>query len=321
MTILNVLTKRASFLSTRAFSTSSLMMKDIKNITVIGAGLMGSGIVQVAAQANFKVTMIDTSDAALANGTNIISSSLKRVARKKFADDQAKQTEFIDQTMRNITTSQDAEGAAKNSDLIVEAIVENIDVKQKLFGSLDKVAPKDTIFCSNTSSLPIGLIAEATSEERKKRFAGLHFFNPVPAMKLVEIIRTENVTDEVFDALNVFTKSVGKTPVSCKDTPGFIVNRLLVPYMMEAFRIIDREEASVADVDTAMKLGAGMPMGPLELADFVGLDTMKFIVDGWEKDGKLDPALTKPSEVLDKLVGEGSLGRKSGKGFYDYTKK
>jgi 3-hydroxyacyl-CoA dehydrogenase len=214
------LVKRTSFLSTRAFSTSSLLMKDIKNVTVIGAGLMGSGIVQVAAQANFNVTMIDTSDAALANGTNIISASLKRVARKKFADDQAKQTEYIEKTMRNITTSQDVEGAAKESDLIVEAIVENIDVKQKLFGSLDKVAPKDAIFCSNTSSLPIGLIAEATSDERKKRFAGLHFFNPVPAMKLVEIVRTENVSDEVFDALNGFTKNVGKTPVSCKDTPG-----------------------------------------------------------------------------------------------------
>ncbi|CAO0792160.1 unnamed protein product [Mucor circinelloides] len=303
----------------RAFSTSSLLLKDIKHVTVIGAGLMGSGIVQVAAQAKYNVTMIDTTDAALENGKNIISKSLKRVARKKFADDETKQKQFIDETLQYVTLSKNVEEAAAKSDLIVEAIVENIDVKQKLFAQLDKVAPKDTIFCSNTSSLPVTQIAEATSDARKERFAGLHFFNPVPAMKLVEIVRTDKVSDEVYTDLAEFTKKVGKTSVACKDTPGFIVNRLLVPYMMEAMRVIDRNEASIADVDTAMKLGAGMPMGPLELADFVGLDTMKFIVDGWEKAGSLDTPL-KESEILNKLVKEGNLGRKSGKGFYDYSK-
>ncbi|EPB86492.1 3-hydroxyacyl-CoA dehydrogenase [Mucor circinelloides 1006PhL] len=303
----------------RAFSTSSILLKDIKHVTVIGAGLMGSGIVQVAAQAKYNVTMIDTTDAALENGKNIISKSLKRVARKKFADDETKQKQFIDETLQYVTLSKNVEEAAAKSDLIVEAIVENIDVKQKLFAQLDKVAPKDTIFCSNTSSLPVTQIAEATSDARKERFAGLHFFNPVPAMKLVEIVRTDKVSDEVYTDLAEFTKKVGKTSVACKDTPGFIVNRLLVPYMMEAMRVIDRNEASIADVDTAMKLGAGMPMGPLELADFVGLDTMKFIVDGWEKAGSLDTPL-KESEILNKLVKEGNLGRKSGKGFYDYSK-
>lgn len=306
-------------LAKRGFSTSSLLLKDIKHVTVIGAGLMGSGIVQVAAQAKYNVTMIDTTDAALENGKNIISKSLKRVARKKFADDEAKQKQFIDETLQHVTLSKDVEEAAAKSDLIVEAIVENIDVKQKLFAQLDKVAPKDTIFCSNTSSLPVTEIAEATSDARKERFAGLHFFNPVPAMKLVEIVRTDKVSDEVYTDLAEFTKKVGKTSVACKDTPGFIVNRLLVPYMIEAMRVIDREEASIADVDTAMKLGAGMPMGPLELADFVGLDTMKFIVDGWEKAGSLDTPL-KESQILNKLVKEGKLGRKSGKGFYDYSK-
>ncbi|KAL7309734.1 hypothetical protein PS15m_010581 [Mucor circinelloides] len=306
-------------LAKRGFSTSSLLLKDIKHVTVIGAGLMGSGIVQVAAQAKYNVTMIDTTDAALENGKNIISKSLKRVARKKFADDETKQKQFIDETLQYVTLSKDIEEAAAKSDLIVEAIVENIDVKQKLFAQLDKVAPKDTIFCSNTSSLPVTQIAEATSDARKERFAGLHFFNPVPAMKLVEIVRTDKVSDEVYTDLAEFTKKVGKTSVACKDTPGFIVNRLLVPYMMEAMRVIDRNEASIADVDTAMKLGAGMPMGPLELADFVGLDTMKFIVDGWEKAGSLDTPL-KESEILNKLVKEGNLGRKSGKGFYDYSK-
>lgn len=324
----------------RGFSTSSFLLKDIKNVTIIGAGLMGSGIAQVAAQAKYNVTMLDTSEAALENGKNIISKSIKRVARKKFADDEQKQQDFINATLQQISTSTDVEKAAKDSDLIIEAIVENIDVKQKLFAQLDNIAPQDAIFCSNTSSLPISLIAEATSDSRKQRFAGLHFFNPVPAMKLVEVIRPENVSDEVYNALNDFSKKVGKTPVSCKDTPGFIVNRLLVPYMMEAFRIVDRNEASPEDIDTAMKLGAGMPMGPLELADvsshpffffynhvltcvfsqFVGLDTMKFIVDGWAKDGKLDPAITQASPILDKLVSEGNLGRKSGKGFFEYSK-
>jgi len=288
---------------------------------VIGAGLMGSGIVQVAAQANFDVTMVDTTDAALENGKKIITASIKRVARKKFADDEAKQKQFIDDTMSKISVSKDAKDAVVNTDLVVEAIVENIDIKQKLFSELDKIAPAHTIFCSNTSSLPITAIAEATSEERRKRFAGLHFFNPVPAMKLVEVVRTNNVVDETFNSLTDFTKSIGKVPVSCKDTPGFIVNRLLVPYLMESFRLIDRGDASIEDVDIAMKLGAGMPMGPLELSDFVGLDTMKFIVDGWRKDGQLDPALTKSSDILEQLVSEGNLGRKSGKGFYDYSKK
>ncbi|KAI8642984.1 3-hydroxyacyl-CoA dehydrogenase [Parasitella parasitica] len=306
--------------TTRGFSTSSLLQKDIKHVTVIGAGLMGSGIVQVAAQAKYNVTMIDTTDAALENGKSIISKSLKRVARKKFADDEAKQKQFIDETLQYVTLSKDATEAAAKSDLIVEAIVENIDVKQKLFAQLDKAAPEDAIFCSNTSSLPVAQIAQATSDARKQRFAGLHFFNPVPAMKLVEIVRTDKVTDQVFSDLADFTKKIGKTSVACKDTPGFIVNRLLVPYIVEAMRIVDRDEASIADVDTAMKLGAGMPMGPLELADFVGLDTMKFILDGWKKADALDTPVQE-SQILNKLVSEGSLGRKSGKGFYDYSNK
>lgn len=212
--------KLSKTLSNRSFSTSSMLLKDIKHVTIIGAGLMGSGIAQVTAQAKYNVTMIDTTDEALENGKKIISSSLKRVARKKFADDEAKQSEFINQTLSYVTLSKDAEATVKNTDLVIEAIVENINVKQKLFSSLDKVAPASTIFCSNTSSLPISLIAEATSDARKERFAGLHFFNPVPAMKLVEIVRTPNVSDEVYNTLFEFAKSVGKTSVSCKDTPG-----------------------------------------------------------------------------------------------------
>ncbi|KAI8137698.1 3-hydroxyacyl-CoA dehydrogenase [Fennellomyces sp. T-0311] len=303
-----------------AFSSSARQLKDINSVAVIGAGLMGSGIVQVAAQANYKVTMVDTTDAALANGQSIIAKSIQRVAKKKFAENVGEQQVFIDKTLANITTSTDALSAVGGADLVVEAIVENIDVKQALFKSLDQAAPADTIFTSNTSSLPISAIAEATSAERRTRFAGLHFFNPVPAMKLVEIIRTEAVTDEVYNSLVTFSKNTGKTPVECKDTPGFIVNRLLVPYMMEAFRILDRGDASAKDIDIAMKLGAGVPMGPFELADFVGLDTMKFINDGWAKEGRLEEALVRSSKTLDDLVAQGHLGRKSGKGVFDYKK-
>ncbi|KAI9244616.1 3-hydroxyacyl-CoA dehydrogenase [Sporodiniella umbellata] len=305
----------------RAFSTRSALLKDIKSVTVIGAGLMGSGIVQVAAQAQHSVTMVDTSDKALENGHNIIAASLKRVARKQFKEDEARQKEFIEKTMSFIKTSKDAKDAAASSDLVVEAIVENVDIKRSLFKGLDQVAPAHTVFCSNTSSLSISKIAQSVSEERKKRFAGLHFFNPVPAMKLVEIVRTEQVTDEVMTALEVFSKSVGKTSVRCKDTPGFIVNRILFPYLIESYKMRDRGDASVEDIDTAMKLGAGMPMGPLELSDFVGLDTIQFILDGWRKEGNVDSTFTAPLKVVDELVSQGHLGRKSGKGFYDYTKK
>ncbi|KAI7847280.1 l-3-hydroxyacyl-coenzyme a dehydrogenase [Circinella umbellata] len=314
-------TSISTYIRKAAFSSSARHLKDINSVTVIGAGLMGSGIVQVAAQANYKVTMVDTTDAALKNGQAIITKSIKRVAKKKFGEENAaEQQAFIDKALSNIAVSTDGPAAVAGSDLVVEAIVENIDVKQALFKALDQAAPADTIFTSNTSSLPITSIAEATSAARRERFGGLHFFNPVPAMKLVEVVRTEVLKDEVYDSLATFAKNTGKTPVECKDTPGFIVNRLLVPYMMEAFRVLDRGDAKAKDIDVAMKLGAGMPMGPLELADFVGLDTMKFIIDGWAKEGKIEEALVTPSKTLNSLVEQGSLGRKSGKGVYDYSK-
>ncbi|KAG0321567.1 hypothetical protein BGZ99_003820 [Dissophora globulifera] len=308
----------ASMHMTSSFSTSSSAYAPItvKNITVFGSGLMGAGIVQVAAQNAFDVTMVDLNPEALKKGQDIITSSLKRVAKKQFPEDAGKQKEFIDTTMARIKTSTDSEAAAKNADLIVEAIVENLKTKQQLFSLLDKVAPEHTLFCSNTSSLPIEEIAKAT--KRTDRFGGLHFFNPVPQMKLVEVIRTDATSQDSFDALLDVCKRMKKTPVSCKDTPGFIVNRLLVPYMMESLRIVERGEATPEDVDTAMKLGAGFPMGPFELADFVGLDTMKFIVDGWRKEGKVDANLVAPVKLLDELVAKGDLGRKSGQGFYPY---
>lgn len=202
------------------FSTTSPAQKDIQNITIVGAGLMGAGIAQVAAQAQLNVTMVDLSPDQLQKGRDIISASVKRVAKKQFPDDSAKQTEYVDKTWSFINTSTESEPSVANADLVVEAIVENIAVKQKLFKALDAAAPQHTIFASNTSSLPITEIAKATSEDRQKRFAGLHFFNPVPAMKLVEVVRTDKVDADVYQSLMDVSKRIGKTPVACKDTPG-----------------------------------------------------------------------------------------------------
>lgn len=208
-----------------------------------------------------------------------------------------------------------AEEAAKDADLVIEAVPENIGLKQKIFGSLDKVAPEHCIFASNTSSLKIVDI-QATSK-RLDRFAGVHFFNPVPVMKLLEVVRGPNTSEETFQKLVEYGHNVGKTTVDCKDTPGFIVNRLLVPAIFEAIRLVERGDASKEDVDTAMKLGAGHPMGPLALADMVGLDTCKNILDGWHATYP-DVELFRPSPLVDRLVSEGKLGKKSGEGFYKY---
>jgi len=309
--------------NTAAFSTSSAAFaaRDVKKLVVIGSGLMGAGIVQVAAQNGIKVTMCDVAPEYVKKGEAIITSSLKRVAKKAHPDDAAAQQALVDTTFKNISTSTDSVAAVKDADLVVEAIVENLTTKQNLFKALDEAAPQNTIFVSNTSSLPITDIAKNT--KRKDRFGGLHFFNPVPQMKLVEVIRTAETSQDTFDTLMELSKKLKKSPVSCKDTPGFIVNRLLVPYMMEALRMVERGEASKEDVDTAMKLGAGYPMGPFELMDYVGLDTTKFITDGWYKSGKglKGDKLVAPSPLLDELVQNKKLGRKTGGGFYNYEGK
>ncbi|KAJ1913009.1 hypothetical protein IWQ60_009404 [Tieghemiomyces parasiticus] len=302
----------------RALSTNTDAAHPIKRVVVYGSGLMGSGIVQVAATYNYQVTMVDLNPAMLDKGTGYIRSSLKRVARKKFAEDEAQQKHFIEDILSRVQTSTDPLAAVEQADLVVEAIVENVATKRNLFSSLDGVAPPHTIFTSNTSSLPIGQLAEVTA--RPTKFAGLHFFNPVPQMKLVEVVKTNDTAPEVIETLVDFCKSLKKAPVQCKDTPGFIVNRLLVPYMTEAIRLVERGVASPEDVDTAMKLGAGYPMGPFELVDYIGLDTTKFILDGWYKSGEglAGDKLVAPSEKLNKLVESGRLGRKSGEGFYKY---
>ncbi|XP_028833374.1 hydroxyacyl-coenzyme A dehydrogenase, mitochondrial [Denticeps clupeoides] len=299
----------------RTLTSSASRSAAIKRVTVIGGGLMGAGIAQVAATTGHTVVLVDMDEDILKKSIKGIESSLKRVVKKKFADKPEAGEEFVQKVMNNVSMATDAASVVKSSDLVVEAIVENLKVKQGLFSALDKVAPEHTIFASNTSSLPIADIASSTS--RLDRFGGLHFFNPVPMMKLVEVIKAPGTSQQTFDSLMDFTKALGKHPVSCKDTPGFIVNRLLVPYMLEAVRLYERGHGSKEDIDVAMKLGAGYPMGPFELLDYVGLDTSKFIIDGWyEKDP--DNPLFAPSPILNKLVAEGKLGKKSGEGFYKY---
>ncbi|XP_026756140.1 hydroxyacyl-coenzyme A dehydrogenase, mitochondrial-like [Galleria mellonella] len=302
----------------RNFSCSSAVQGAIKNVTVIGGGLMGSGIAQVSAQVGQNVTLVDVSSDVLAKAQKSIGNNLGRVAKKLYKDKPQEGEKFVSESLARIKTSTDPVEASKTSDLVVEAIVENIDVKHKLFKQLDEAAPNHTIFASNTSSLSINEIASVV--KRKDRFGGLHFFNPVPVMKLLEVIKGAETSEATFNAMMEWGKEVGKTCVTCKDTPGFIVNRLLVPYLCEAIRLYERGDASARDIDIAMKLGAGYPMGPLELADYVGLDTNKFILDGWHKKFP-DQPLFKPIPLLNKLVAEGKLGIKTGEGFYKYDKK
>ncbi|XP_035668627.1 hydroxyacyl-coenzyme A dehydrogenase, mitochondrial-like [Branchiostoma floridae] len=287
----------------------------VNNLAIIGSGQMGAGIAQVAAATGHKVVLCDTAGDILEKAQAGIQKSLQRVVKKKFADDPEKGQAFITSTMANIETTTEPAKAVVTADLVVEAIVENLAVKQELFKTLDKFAPAKTIFASNTSSLPITAIANST--QRQDKFAGLHFFNPVPVMKLVEVVRAPGTSQAVYECLMDFSRALGKHPVTCKDTPGFLVNRLLVPYMMESIRLYERGDGSKEDIDVAMKLGAGYPMGPFELLDYVGLDTCKFIMDGWHE---LEPdnPLFQPSQLLNELVAAGKHGKKTGEGFYKY---
>lgn len=286
-----------------------------KNLTVWGGGTMGGGIAQVAASAGVPTTIVEVTEDRVAFSRKGIETSLSRVAKKKCNGDEAKLKEFVANIMQHITWTTDGPGAASKAEFIIEAIVENMDAKKQLFAALDKVAPNETIFCSNTSSLSITEMATSTS--RPERFVGMHFFSPVVMMKLVEVIQTQSANPAVIQKVYDFAKKLGKTPVVATDTEGFIVNRLLVPYQMESCRLVERGVASVADVDTAMKLGCGYPMGPFELSDSVGIDVLKDIIDGWHAKFPNDPLFT-PCKLIDEKVKAGKLGKKTGEGFYKY---
>jgi len=283
----------------------------IHKVAVLGCGLMGSGIAQVCAQAGREVTVIEVAEEFLKKGMGGIEKQLGKLVEKGKLT-----SEVRDETLGRLRGSTSLDDAA-DADLIIEAIIENLDDKHKTYKHLDEVCKPETIFASNTSSLSITQMMTAASAERQRRFIGMHFFNPVPVMKLVEIIRTILTDAEVVSAATLFAREIGKVPVQTSDRTGFIVNRLLVPYMLDSIRALEEGVASIVDIDNAMKLGCGYPMGPFTLLDFVGLDTTYYIANIMFDEFR--EKRFAPPPLLKRLVLAGLHGRKRGRGFYDYT--
>ena len=283
-------------------------MTQIRKVGVCGAGLMGNGIAQTCTVAGFDVVLMEIADAPLQKSMAGIAKSLD-----KFVEKDKLSRPDRDAAYRRITATTTLSDL-KDCDLVIEAIIENVDAKIKLFTQLNELLSPQAILCSNTSSLCIIEIAAAT--KRPDRVAGLHFFNPVPIMKLVEVVKTIATSQQTVDALYEFARRLGKEPILAKDTPGFVVNRLLVPYLLYAIRVYEEGLATREDIDKGMKLGCGYPMGPLELLDFVGLDTTYYIAQIMFDEFK-DPMMAPPT-LLKRMVLAGQYGRKSGKGFYDY---
>jgi 3-hydroxybutyryl-CoA dehydrogenase len=280
----------------------------IEKVGVLGCGLMGSGIAQTAAQAGLQVTVREVSTELLDKGFANIDNSLSRLVQRGTLS--AADRDSTRARLRRTTKLEDLAGC----DFIIEAITEQLATKKEAFAALDKVCPPQTIYASNTSSLSITEMAVAT--RRPERFVGLHFFNPVPIMKLVEVIRTIATDAKVYEEVVAFAGRLGKTPVRTSDRTGFVVNRLLVPYLLDAVRALEDGVASIPDIDLAMKLGCGHPMGPLTLLDFVGLDTTYYIANIMFDEFK--ERRFAPPPLLKRMVMAGWNGRKSGRGFYDY---
>ena len=281
----------------------------IEKVGVVGCGLMGSGIAQIAAQAGCLVVVREVNEERLNKGLQSIEKSLNKFVEKGTLS--AADRDATRARLRGTTQLEDL----KDSDLIVEAIIEQLPEKRELYSALDKLCGKQTIFASNTSSLSITEMAVFT--KRPERFIGLHFFNPVPLMKLVEVIRTIATDVKVYEEAVEFAKRVGKVPVRTSDRTGFIVNRLLVPYLLDAVRVLEGGVASIEDIDNSMKLGCGYPMGPLTLLDFVGLDTTYYIANIMFDEFKEQRFA--PPPLLKRMVLAGWNGRKAGRGFYDYS--
>jgi len=281
----------------------------IQKVGVVGCGLMGSGIAQVCAQAGFQTVAREVSAELVEKGLKSIEKNLARLVEKGTLKEATKNE--IRGRLKGTTSLEDL----KDCDVVVEAIIEQLPVKRELFAALDMLCPPQTIFASNTSSLTITEIAAAT--KRPQRFVGLHFFNPVPVMKLVEVVKTIATDPGVYEEMVSFGGKLGKTPVRANDSGGFIVNRLLVPYLLDAIRALEEGVGSVIDIDNSMKLGCGYPMGPFTLLDFVGLDTTYYISQIMFDEFKEKRFAAPP--LLKRMVLAGWHGKKSGRGFYDYA--
>ena len=284
----------------------------IKTVGVLGCGLMGSGIAQVSATAGYDVVVLEQEQKFLDKGFAGIEKSLAKFAEKP--EKSGITPEKAKETRARLTGTLKKQDLA-DCDIIIEAIIENVEEKRKMFSALDGIVKKEALFASNTSSISITEIAAAT--KRPDKFVGLHFFNPVPLMKLVEVVRTIATSDQAFESAFEFGKSLGKVPVRTSDKTGFIVNRLLVPYLLDAIRAYEEGVGSIPDIDNAMKLGCGYPMGPFTLLDFVGLDTTYYITHVMFDEFKERRFASPP--LLKRLVMAGWYGRKTGKGFYDYA--
>ena len=282
---------------------------EIKKVGVLGCGLMGSGIAQVCATAGFDVTVLELDQKYLDKGFAGIEKSLAKIASK--GGFTSEQKDAIQARLKGTTNRQDLD----DCDIVIEAIIENVQQKREMYASLDGIVKHDAIFATNTSSISVTELMAAT--KRPERFIGMHFFNPVPLMKLVEVVRTIATAPEVYDAAYEFAKKLGKVPVRTSDKTGFIVNRLLVPYLLDAIRADEEGVGSIEDIDNAMKLGCGYPMGPFTLLDFVGLDTTYYITQVMYDEFKERRFASPP--LLKRMVMAGWYGRKSGRGFYDYA--
>ncbi|MDB0040705.1 3-hydroxybutyryl-CoA dehydrogenase [Algibacter sp.] len=282
----------------------------MKNVAVIGAGTMGNGIAHTFAQSGFKVALIDINEVSLEKGMATIVKNLDRMVAKEKISEAEKS-----KTLANITTYTSLVDGVKAIDLVIEAATENVDLKLKIFKELDNTCPKETILATNTSSISITQIAAVTS--RPDKVIGMHFMNPVPIMKLVEIIRGYSTSDEITNTIMELSKALGKVPVEVKDYPGFVANRILMPMLNESIETLYNGVAGVDEIDTVMKLGMAHPMGPLQLADFIGLDVCLSILNVMY-DGFKNPKYA-PCPLLVNMVRAGKLGIKSGEGFYDYS--
>ncbi|WP_127137920.1 3-hydroxybutyryl-CoA dehydrogenase [Flagellimonas oceanensis] len=282
----------------------------MQQITVIGAGTMGNGIAHVFAQNGYKVNLVDIAQASLDKGVATITKNLDRMISKEVIDDAKKEA-----TLSNITTYTNLKEGVSDTDLVVEAATENLDIKLKIFKDLDEICKAETILATNTSSISITQIGAATN--RPEKVIGMHFMNPVPIMKLVEIIRGYNTSDEVTETIMGLSKKLGKTPTEVNDYPGFVANRILMPMINESIESLYNGVAGVEEIDTVMKLGMAHPMGPLQLADFIGLDVCLSILNVMY-DGFKNPKYA-PCPLLVNMVMADKLGVKSGEGFYDYS--